>query len=563
MKTTTMMNNVKALGFLGAQKEAIRVDYVESLADNTVSVDKMKAVGVVPVNAITDLGSVLAKASYAAEVSKVGATTVSMQVGGTNPRVFFNGNGDFKKDTFKKVFKATGKNEIVGKKYETVFVEGVNKFSQVDFEMGIRYTIFLVNKATIKRYQDELSMMCLDTVKDPSDLEQIVIDLDPIARALQESSIDVTKDKSKDFGIYATDIIGSEVQALNVLIKKGGLLNNLDECIKEPKKTTYEATTNVLIDADSEAVDTNASAAQLAILEGTNVYMNRLLENYGETTNDDYKYAIKVAKNYRSFVWFIRKTTDAMVGRLDEDGRLTKEAVRRVRDAIYAEAQRQKVPKEDVIKCAIAAGYTTFYKNADGDIKATSNINKFRFATIAKIFDDIFVQEYAGKDYLEVAINVDNVFEDVEEGTEVFIKDGFGTIDNKIVLSVLDVDAEGTAVVRDGKLMLQYNALNSVETNYRILMVDNFLERQKGEWVEAKMEGMKSIETQIDRLLNCSCGVRDNLVLAKNPATGKAVRVATLNENFDMPKGGIKVVDVIASPDNNGFKGTSILVIEA
>lgn len=558
MKTTmmNMKNNVKMNGFLAAQSETIRLEYVESLSTGDVSVDKMKGMGVVPVSAISDLNSVLAKASYAAEVSKVGATTVSMQVGGTNPRVFFK-QGEFNKGLFKKVFKTAGKAEVVGKKYESVFVEGVNKFSKIDFEMGIRYSIYLVNKATIQRYLDEVSMMCLDSVNSVDDIQQVVLDLDPIARALQESSIDVTKDKDKDFGIYATDIIGSEVQALNVLIKKGGLLNNLNDCIKEPTKVKYEATTNIILNDDQEAVDTNASAAQLAILDGTNEYMNSLLNNYAKTTNDDYKKYIVAAKNYRSFVWFIRKITDAMNTKI-ENG-----TVRQIRDAIYVEAKEQGVPTEDVIKCAIAAGYTNFYKNADGEIKATSNLNKFRFTNIARLFDDIFVQEYAENKALEIELDIEDVFVDVEEGTVVTVKDGLGYVDGSMVLSLIDVDAEGDAVVREGRLMLQYNPLNNINYDRKVVLVDAFLNRTNGAWEDVQLADDNSVAVQTERLLNCKCGVKDNFVLAINPNTGKALRIARLNNNFTMPKGGVNVKDVIVSLDNGDYKGSAMILIEA
>lgn len=558
MKTTmmNMKNNVKMNGFLAAQSETIRLEYVESLSTGDVSVDKMKGMGVVPVSAISDLNSVLAKASYAAEVSKVGATTVSMQVGGTNPRVFFK-QGEFNKGLFKKVFKTAGKAEVVGKKYESVFVEGVNKFSKIDFEMGIRYSIYLVNKATIQRYLDEVSMMCLDSVNSVDDIQQVVLDLDPIARALQESSIDVTKDKDKDFGIYATDIIGSEVQALNVLIKKGGLLNNLKDCIKEPTKVKYEATTNIILNDDQEAVDTNASAAQLAILDGTNEYMNSLLNNYAKTTNDDYKKYIVAAKNYRSFVWFIRKITDAMNTKI-ENG-----TVRQIRDAIYVEAKEQGVPTEDVIKCAIAAGYTNFYKNADGEIKATSNLNKFRFTNIARLFDDIFVQEYAENKALEIELDIEDVFVDVEEGTVVTVKDGLGYVDGSMVLSLIDVDAEGDAVVREGRLMLQYNPLNNINYDRKVVLVDAFLNRTNGAWEDVQLADDNSVAVQTERLLNCKCGVKDNFVLAINPNTGKALRIARLNNNFTMPKGGVNVKDVIVSLDNGDYKGSAMILIEA
>lgn len=558
MKTTmmNMKNNVKMNGFLAAQSETIRLEYVESLSTGDVSVDKMKGMGVVPVSAISDLNSVLAKASYAAEVSKVGATTVSMQVGGTNPRVFFK-QGEFNKGLFKKVFKTAGKAEVVGKKYESVFVEGVNKFSKIDFEMGIRYSIYLVNKATIQRYLDEVSMMCLDSVNSVDDIQQVVLDLDPIARALQESSIDVTKDKDKDFGIYATDIIGSEVQALNVLIKKGGLLNNLKDCIKEPTKVKYEATTNIILNDDQEAVDTNASAAQLAILDGTNEYMNNLLDNYAKTTNDDYKKYIVAAKNYRSFVWFIRKITDAMNTKI-ENG-----TVRQIRDAIYVEAKEQGVPTEDVIKCAIAAGYTNFYKNADGEIKATSNLNKFRFTNIARLFDDIFVQEYAENKALEIELDIEDVFVDVEEGTVVTVKDGLGYVDGSMVLSLIDVDAEGDAVVREGRLMLQYNPLNNINYDRKVVLVDAFLNRTNGAWEDVQLADDNSVAVQTERLLNCKCGVKDNFVLAINPNTGKALRIARLNNNFTMPKGGVNVKDVIVSLDNGDYKGSAMILIEA
>lgn len=557
MKTNTIAKSMRANGFIGTKKNETVVAYKSQIADGSVSLDRMVAMGVVHVDLINDLNDVLAKASYAAEASRVGGTTLLMEIAGTNPEVYFNEDGKFNKDLFMKVFKIAGTKTISGSKYETIYFEGVNKFSEVDFEMGIKYHIYLVNKATIELYQERLATMDLDAVTCVGDIEQIIIDLDPIARAFQESAIDVVKDKDKDFGIYSEDIVGSDIKALSNVIKQFGTTNNIGAVLKDCKKVKYAC--ELAVSESIEVMPTNASKAQIAILEGTNEFMDKLVESLGETTLDDYRAAVKLAVPYREFVWFIRKVTDSMIGSLEADGRIQAETVRLLRDAIYVEANRAGVPTEMVIKCAIAAGCTYFSKGMDGKLKGSTNLNGLRFPTITKLFDDIFVKEYSVDNKLLVELDVADVFEDLEEGTEVVLEDGFGYVDGNKVLSLMDETINGNAIVGDRSLMLDYNPEENIKYDHKILIVDAFLTRENDQWVDIDKElGLAGVDVNKDKLLNCQCGIKEveetitirgkketvkvKYILAKNPQTGGAVRIARLNSNFDAPLGAIKKV---------------------
>ena len=554
-KDIKMKTNVKATGFLGRQEEIVRVSYMEKLANDTVTVENMEAMEFISMKNVVDVNTLLAKASYKAVTSKVGSTTVCMQVAGTDPVIYFN-NGSFNKDLFAKVFNKNKEDVVANSKYESVFFEGINMFSKIDFAMGVRYTIYLVNAATIEEYRKRVSQLDLNTVKAVEDIAQIIKDLDPIARALQESSIDVTKDSSKDFGIYASDIVGAEIKALNNEIKKYGTTNNVKDCLADAKNVKYVA--RIGLDKEyieENCIETDSAKAQLAILEGTNEFMDRLVQAYSTTTNDEYKKYLADARPHKDFVKFIREVMFLCFRRFEGDGTLTKEKISMVRDAIYTEAEARGIDKDLVIKCGIVASYTSFFTNIKtGEESASSNLNKIQFGMLTRLFDDVFVREYSDMDALEIEVDVDEVYVDIANGTEVILRDGVGYIadeNNNIIdaLTTMDMDLNGHAVVKDGKLMFKYVPENEISCEYKLVLLKDFLTYSEGEWKTMVVESSEDVAAHVSRLLNRSCGVINGVVFAKNPETGKGMRIATVDARHKDLSGAIDIVDVLIAKD--------------
>jgi hypothetical protein len=544
-----MINKKRQTGFLTNRSVKAEVSYERALNTGVASYGRMKDIGKVRINAVQDMSTVLAKASYKAQSSKVGPTTTLMELASTNPKAYFDKDGNFNKELFQKVFKEAGKNNTVpGYMYKTTFIEGVNKFTRIDFAMGIEYTTYVVNRATIDLYQEELRSMDLNAITCPQDLAQIIIDLDPIARALQESAIDVVKDVLKDFGIYAVDIVGGEIKAYNAVLKDNGIENNLEEMLNEKKFVGYEAKPRV---NDQNCMVTDAARVQLSILKATNKFMGALVKGIAETTNDDYKVYSEMSKTYPEFVYFIRKVVDTMVGSYDTDGRLKKEEIRMIRDAIYTEAKHLEVPVEDVIKCGIAASYISFYLNKNGDIIPNDNMEKIRWSTTSKLFDDIFVKEYTEDKRIDIELEVVEVFQFVPEGATVELIGGLGyDKDHNVLLAVSNVNIDATGIVKDGKLVVEYNPEDYINYDLRIAVVDAFLTRENKEWkdVEFKDSTLKTFEYHIGRLYNDECGINtDGIVMAKNSKTGKVMRIARLNDTFKSARGNIKVEKVISN----------------
>ena len=556
-----MKTNVKATGFLGRQEKTARIAYMENIVNETVTLNKMEAMEYISMKNVLDVNNLLAKASYKAVKSKVGSTTVCMQVAGTDPVIYFK-DGSFNKDLFAKVFNKKKDDVVANSKYESVFFEGINMFSKIDFAIGVRYTIYLVNAATIEEYRKRVSQLDLNTVKSVEDIAQIIKDLDPIARALQESSIDVTKDTSKDFGIYASDIVGAEIKALNNEIKNAGTTNNVKECLADAKNVKYVAKINLDREyIEENCIETDSAKAQLAILEGTNDFMNNLIHAYSTTTNDDYKKYLVDARPHKDFVKFIREVMFLCFRRFESDGTLTKEKINMIRDAIYTEAEARGIDKELVIKCGIVASYTSFYTNiSTGQETASSNLNKLQFGMLTRLFDDVFVREYSEMDALEIEVDVDEVYIDIANGTEVILKDGVGYIvdeDNNLIdaLTTMELDLNGDAIVKDGKLMFKYVPENEINCEYKLIMLKDFLTYNEGEWKTMVVESSEDVAAHITRLLNRSCGVINGVVFAKNPDTGKGMRIATVDERHKDLSGAIDIVDVLVAKD-----GAALLV---
>lgn len=548
----------KLNSFMKEQKEVAVVSYKESLNNGTATVELMQSMEAIPLSEIKDFNNSLAIAAYKAVESKVAETTILAQIGTVDPKIFFK-DGKFDKELFCKIYKIEPGKSIPGKKYRSVFYNRYNKFVKVDFALGIKYTIYMVNAAVIHLFKKRLSEIDLDAVTCVEDIAQIMLDLDPINRALQESSIDVTKDSGKDFKIYASDLVNSDLKALNAEIKKNGTKNNIDDCLLNPKKVEYEAVLNL----DEEfmkdvCVETDAAKSQLAILESSNKFINDLIECYSTTTNDGYLDYKEYAYTHKELTSFIRDVMMTALNTFEDQASIDKHKVSLLRNAIYREAEDLGVDKMDVIKCGIAASFVSF-KDADGELVPKPNLNKFKFWQLTKLFGDIFIREYSGKEYLEVKTCVDEVYEDLNHGTEIKIEDGIGYVfdenQNPIeVLSVIDEDLNCDAVVSDGELLLKYVPENEVDTSYKLLFLDSLVETKNGKIVDVKVEQLSDAQNHIDKLLNLKCGEVNGYLFVKNPVNNKGIRVGRFKEDCEV-RGVLNIVDVVI-----GKGGVAILI---
>lgn len=441
--------------------------------------------------------------SYSAG-SIVGVTTKGGNLGTTlidyAEQFFVNGAIDVIK--LKKVLKFVGKNEVVGARYQSVFNYGVNKvllndrFSRAN--IIARVSVWEIEEC-IKRIKS-LDVRCI-TAKD---LKLIGEDLDIIARALQELSIDSAKDLSKQLTVNIHSIINCKSNALSDLIKKGTISNNSEIGLKlslendnigdfkytmdhEPCVLLEDADSNDAIAMADAVIKDSISQAQYAINEGMSEAMDEAFDylstcnggKYNAYLNDverviHFNSSVKHIKEESSFteeekseaieelilctrmikmnIIAQRSINSLFSARANGemfDSSYIKEIASQYRNAIYKEASVYNIPAPNVIKYAISAAFCYLTNDKIGRAKSPS------MSALKMIFPREFVIEYIGQP-LEVELTLDSTTVDLYADDVIEFTNGFGFIHGGIVSVKEDYTGSAT-ITEEGSICPEFD----------------------------------------------------------------------------------------------------------
>ena len=392
--------------------ESKKILYQDLIVDGSKIVNKQKTFTVL---------------SYAAG-SKVGVTTKGANLASS---LYRNGAQFFNKETgrlslrkIRKVLKYFGANENApgsDYKYESVFVEGVNKDIVTD-RFNRATVICRVSSHEIREFANRIKKLDV-LVCTIEDLKTIARDLDAICRALQELSIDVAKDASKDIGIDIHKLVNCKSNAHSDVIKKGNVVNNIKDGIDRMLLTNtmgdfkYEMKTigfQFLKDVDPNDNGALAEAVIEDVIgkcqEAINAGMTESIDDVVEllkTSNGD-KYSlytpyIQMAKNPIDdavLVNHLVKMAISAYNTLDTlysakfngysvSSAYIRDVAKQMRNALYTEANKYGVDQTDMVKFAIAASFC--YIDSDGNVNSSK---KAKLYAVKLIFPQEFVLEY-------------------------------------------------------------------------------------------------------------------------------------------------------------------------
>lgn len=391
--------------------ESKKILYQDLIVDGSKIVNKQKTFTVL---------------SYAAG-SKVGVTTKGANLASSlyrNGAQFFKESGRLSLRKIRKVLKYFGINENAAGsdyKYESVFVEGVNKDIVVD-RFNRATVICRVSSHEIREFADRIRRLDV-FVCTIEDLKMIARDLDAICRALQELSIDVAKDASKDIGIDIHKLVNCKSNAHSDVIKKGEVVNNIKDGIDRMLLTNtmgdfkYEMKTigfQFLKDVDPNDNGALAEAVIEDVIgkcqEAINAGMTESIDDVVEllkTSNGD-KYSlytpyIQMAKNPVDdavLVNHLVKMAISAYNTLDTlysakfngysvSSAYIRDVAKQMRNALYTEANKYGVDQTDMVKFAIAASFC--YIDSNGNVNSSK---KAKLYAVKLIFPQEFVLEY-------------------------------------------------------------------------------------------------------------------------------------------------------------------------
>lgn len=465
---------------------------VLGLYNNSKTIDKKildTMISEVKTDALDNIQKGLAVASFAIG-SKVGTTTVGIETVltlATNTDQYLNEDGSVNIKKVSKVVKNFGKNPVTDYRYESVFKYDVNKCFVINkFNRGAEFT--RVSAHEIKEFQNRIKM--IDTTMIQSeDLVKIALDMDIIGRALQELSIDVTKDKSKDIGYDINSLVSTGNKTTSRLFKGVELISNIDKIIKEKmfkdtvteeytmkadfgnKKSMKDADANDDDELKEAYIESLGGDCKDAINKGCIKAFEPLVELFKASNSNNYsihqtRVELAIAKSSKLAEKLNELITNARVGMdivnhlysIKQDDRsidteYIREVASNIRNILYTIGTKLGIDPVNVAKIAMSAPFSTI---VNGELKLRKRPTSLR--AIWDIFPKEFIVEYAcnHNDSAETKrvvadsasfLNVKHSDYDLCLGDEIEFEDGFAMTEFGIVLT--EEKFSGKAVVTE------------------------------------------------------------------------------------------------------------------
>lgn len=419
MKITEASKFTVANGVAGLYNSEERID--KRLLDTALtSVDTRK---------LDNIQRAFAVASFATG-SMVGITTIGIETAltlATSTCQYLDKDGKVNAKKVERVVKNIGEKPEAGYRYVSVFNYNVNKALAIS--KFSRASIFIrVSAHEIKAFQKRIRKIDMTAIQ-PEDLVTIAYDMDIIGRALQELSIDVTKDKSKDIGYDINSLINMTNKTKSNAIKNAVIKNNIEDIISEKifkgtvtKKYSMEA---IIDGKPMSQVDVNDKE------ELNNAYIDNLGGDCKDAINAGYMKGfepivelLKVSNNdaYQAFknrvvtasqnsnqkdvimnqiITAARVAMDIinnLYGKKQYDNTITtsyiKEVAAKLRNAIYTVGAKYGVDPVNTVKIAMSA---PFAKIVNGELKVKERPTSLK--AILDIFPKEFVVEYVCNPY--------------------------------------------------------------------------------------------------------------------------------------------------------------------
>ena len=339
--------------------------------------------------------------------------------------------------------------------YTTIWKEGYNVFKQFNMLNGRFFTIYVISPVEFEMFKDKLSHVVKSELT-VEEAKQIQIDLEQLTRAWQESSIDVVKDKSKDFDIKFDQVLNNIVVKHSFIKKFKDNMNFNEDAVFTAKREGKDLPAFKFdikgVDSEGNELTLNDVAddlignANMAAIEAAEEFFNGTVKTIfgmaSETFLNNYVNASYISKELALFIKDIYRIINAA---RNENIVLEKEDYAKLRNAIYSKAFDLNVAKEDVVKIAINMAMTTAkakWEVKEGTAKLLEidvyepDTNKYHDSIVKQLFANEYVYEVTGQVYrkqLDAMEVIDTITEDWTDGITKEFVDGLST-DGTVVL---------------------------------------------------------------------------------------------------------------------------------
>ena len=465
--------------------------------------------------------------------------------------------------------------------YESVWIEGYNMFKQFNFATGQFYVYYVVTNEEMAMLQERISKMSKNKMT-VEDAKAVQADLPPFVRAWQESSIDVSKDKSKVFDITMDKVLG-KTKTLSQLTKK--FRENIDFGFNTIKRAKQQGKvlpefkyTNALVEAANPVVDLMGHV-NIALQQTTVEVLNDEMKDlYAQSNNNAYEEFIEDARISKELALFIKGIYNICYASRTENKKISKEDYALFRDVIYTTAAGYEVAAEDVIRIAIATAMTTVYKDKNNNIiTKDADVNRFKQYPVSSIFPNEFFEARANVGKAEdERISAYRTFKpeeilydvqrNIEDEEEIVFVNG---LSEDGMIELVDPEFNGTLVEFEGNLVqfinaYEYNEVSALlaERTFKAGATTDELVRLKAGDMTACDNGefFRTILKEQEVTEALVTGANANLL--KTAYNGTNAFVCQFVANCDLTKGQtIQIANVKTYEPANGTQQTFLIVL--
>ena len=446
--------------------------------------------------------------------SKVGSwTNLAMNICTAKSEEFIDESGLGANDKFFKAFRTASKQGKVNN-YKRIFTDNVNvhTFTLKDND-NFKVETYYVSNIEVREFANRIKMLNPATLT-VEDIKLIQADLWYLFRAWQESSIDMTKDKTKQFDVAMDEVLGRIKVRTNVGFADINI-NIYDIKREKKKKKNVEDIPSINIDFaefdddDNEFLETSLSdmqhdirkVAERKLQEFADAFVNSnnsMLESYVEYANQYPELAMTIMDLYR----VIRDYNNTSKEEKKAGKKLQAKDYALLRAIAYNDAKELGIRPEEV--CAIGLGVVAsggVYLNSYNDIivKEYDPKHAANFMNCAeRLFGNIIVLEKGkmyGSDmivddtFIKQEIEPRHIFEDVENG-KYTITNGDVFDEEQNLLFDTNCELTGEVLVEDDGVFYLYDPLCEVEDipSIEAVFVDGTIEEDD---VQKEYEGIE------------------------------------------------------------------------
>ncbi len=424
--------------------------------------------------------------------SKVGIwTDKAMNICTALASEFVDESGKGASKHFMKAFKVASKNGKV-KGYKRIFTDELNvlTFTLRDNDK-FKVTAYYVSNREIELFRDRIKSLDLSELTE-EDVKNIQADLWYLFRAWQESSIDMTKDKSKAYNIMMDEILGSIKVRTGVSFSDIRTNEYTLKAAKYNKNIKTEELPTICVDfaeyddEDDDFCETSLSEMQHEIRKVAEQELQVVAEGFMAADITRYERYNEMASEYPELamttmdLFKIIKDYNNVNRQEKKDGKkLTSRDYALLRGILYSDAKETGVAIEDVAQVVLGvAGASAVYSYVNDDGEEVIVIGEFDPAKMSKqlyaaelLLNNIMVLEKGilynsemiyEEQYILTEIEPYHVFADVENGTYKMVN-GEAYDANGNLLFDSNCTYNGEVLVNDNGVFYLYDPLCEVE----------------------------------------------------------------------------------------------------